>query len=171
MKNWTQIYIRGEDEDCYIRQVGEGRWFYISCIDIHSATGDKTGERYLSEVKYLNLTDIPQEQIDKAVIGNEEYAFDEAGIVEACLSYGFGAPLDQFGDKYYAVRAMAKARRKAESYIKYPLDLEEALDKPCNKIGSTAREYGRGDTMSALYRADPSDKMCNIIKKMHGIVT
>lgn len=46
--------------------------------------------------------------------------------------------------------------------------LEERLDRPVNRIGSTAREYGKGDTESALHRG-PFDTGKQIMRKMHGL--
>src|SRR6185437_2113302 len=76
----------------------------------------------------------------------------ELVLVEACVSYGHAQPLDSSSGNTRPANVRANARRIAESLMRDMVKLESALDRPVNRIGSTAREYGRGDINAALFR-------------------
>jgi hypothetical protein len=89
-------------------------------------------------------------------------------LVEACIQYGLGAPLETFTGKSHPRRIRAKAVRFAYECMKDRTKVNTLLDRPVNAIGSTAREYGQGDVTSALLRG-PVDATKSLMRKMHGI--
>lgn len=72
-------------------------------------------------------------------------------LAEALSSYGAYAPLWQEAgtNAHKLVRA---ARAESRSLSSDPVAYEAAMERPVNKIGSTAREYQYGDTKSAILR-------------------
>lgn len=71
--------------------------------------------------------------------------------VEALASYGAAAPLWQDGgtNAHALMRAGKRESRELEASAER---YEAAMDRPVNKIGSTAREYAAGDLNSAILR-------------------
>ncbi len=70
---------------------------------------------------------------------------------EALASYGAAAPLWQDSGTN-AHQLMRAGKRESRELTADPARLEAALDRPVNKIGSTAREYAAGDINSAILR-------------------
>ncbi len=87
--------------------------------------------------------------------------------VEACIQYGLGEPLETFTSSKYPVRLRARARRAAEAFMKNASALQSALDRPVNAIGSTAREYGRGDYDTAMMRG--GTPLHALMRKIAGV--
>lgn len=165
---WEDIGYGSDDTEKYIASIGDRRYFCIELLHMHALTGDNSGEKYCSEVKYLDLKDLKESDIEKAKQEINYEDIPEIAIAEWCIQYGFAAPLDQFGGDKYPARILAQAKRCALEYIKDNNALEKALDKPCNGIGSTAREFMRGDLDSAMKRLvlDPTaDALVGIIKQ------
>ena len=92
----------------------------------------------------------------------------ELVLLDACLSYGIYAPIDSddsdpLWDEDYdepgeddelAHQILESARLLAEQYIGEDgyAALQVRLDRPVNAIGSTARDFGRGDSLAGLRR-------------------
>lgn len=149
---------------------------------------DERGERpeYVCEVKRVDLPSMPAEQLERALkcVGlrreGDTIVSDSGDIVanrtrqvqyvlaEACISYGCAEPLDTFSGDKYPARVRASARRVAEGLMRDAAALEVRRQRPVNRIGSTAAEYGRGDIESALDRG-PFDTGKNLMRKLHGL--
>lgn len=71
-------------------------------------------------------------------------------LVEALHGHGSRAPLGSWDGDYQAV--LRRAGKEAARLMQDPDELENALELPVNKIGSTAREYRSGDIASAVLR-------------------
>ncbi len=90
---------------------------------------------------------------------------DELVKVDCLVSYGCSAPVHTESGNSYPLRVRAAARRHAEELMADDDAAEYALNQPVNRIGSTAREYGRGDLDSAMDRwkeaveAEPTTEM------------
>jgi hypothetical protein len=97
-----------------------------------------------------------------------EGASFEFAVVECCIQYGLGAPLETFTGNKYPERIRAQARRYAEECMRDSTLLQDRLARPVNAIGSTAAEYGRGDIDSALHRG-PSDAAKQLMRQLHGL--
>jgi hypothetical protein len=92
---------------------------------------------------------------------------DEANA-EACNSYGNKAPLHEVST---GSRDKAFRECRAESYrLDDDALYAEALDRPVNALGSTAREYAKGDFDSALARGLlANNPNARIMAKMQGV--
>jgi hypothetical protein len=182
--NWIDYY------GMWARKARDGAWYVLRWTNLFDAGGkDFVDTPYECEVKYLSFADMSVETIasalrscgyvvspdgrsirqeyDGSVVCNGEYF--EACLVECCIGYGLGAPLETFAGKSYPTRIRAEARRYAESCMKDVALREERLSRPVNRIGSTAREYGVGDIDAALHRG-PFDIGKNLVRRLHGMV-
>ncbi len=176
----------------WARRANDGSFYIIEFTNMYEACGESDCKRdgqsqYVCEVKRVDLTDLSDDKIKSALdcVGltrtggriysnGEEIADDSEDerryqivLVEACVSYGYAQPLDTFSGNVRASNVRAQARRAAGALMRDAAKLETALERPVNKIGSTAREYGRGDVNAALFRG-PVDTTKSIILKMHG---
>lgn len=151
--NWTEYGGR------WARRIDATRYHVIRFENCAEWGDGATGYHCdLSEVDITNgqladaleSCDVPTDGLDEygQVIPPNVYRLM---LVEALSGYGAYAPLwsDSGRNAHKLVRA-AKAesrrlRRDAGAYYK-------AMDRPVNKIGSTAREYAAGDISSAILR-------------------
>lgn len=86
--------------------------------------------------------------------------------VEALSSYGAYAPLwqDASGNSWALIRA---AKRESRMLTSDSEAYEQRMDRPVNRIGSTAREYAAGDTSSAILRGlAEGDQVADIMARM-----
>jgi hypothetical protein len=190
MKGWTDLGSDVSWEDYggkWGRKGPDGAWYVVRFDNLEDAMGRDAPHKFSCDVLRVDLRQIPEKEQESARrcvgLDLEEYgdpAVREVAQVEACVSYGTYAPLDNFeGDKYPA-RLRADARRKAEEYMRDAKALDTALDRPVNAIGSTARDFGRGDIMAGLNRyaddvamgKDPGDNTAKnlMLKISHGIL-
>lgn len=145
MRGWIELCSDVNWQDCHgmwAKKAKDGSWYVLRWINLYDATGEKECRRddipqYYCEVKRLALSELTKKQKKQACenIGlvfapqKEEYQiidkhgeladkFKEYALVQACISYGFGAALHtETGDKLpRSIRA--KARRFAESACK-----------------------------------------------------
>jgi hypothetical protein len=196
MKGWTDAGSDTNWEDyggLWARRAPDGSWYVLRWTNLWDAAGEDSGlDKYECDVKRIHLGETPKREIDSAlkscgwslreedgkpivvndwegtpvVVGDAEHF--ELCLVECCVGYGLGAPLESFTGSKYPLRIRAEARRYAEQCMKDDDLLEERLDRPVNAIGSTAREYGAGDIDAALQRG-PFDTSKNLVRKMHGL--
>ena len=138
----------------------DGSWYIVQWTDMHDATGDDSGDRWLAEVRRIALAEVPPRELASALqcVGCEDSDPSELACIEACNSYGVYSPLESFGGSKYAERIRASARRYALGLMSDASALDSALDRPVNAIGTTAREWGRGDIDAPLrrYAENPS---------------
>jgi hypothetical protein len=122
-----------------------------SGIDIH-----------ISQVTRVDLTEVPQKEIDSALEScgpDFDYWPEPVSVedrqwatVESLVDYGCGAPMGEYTHPHRADCARADARRAVEEMVADSDKTEALLDRPVNRIGSTARDFGRGDVMAGLDR-------------------
>ena len=129
-------------------------------------------DEFNAEVKSLNLQDLDPREL-KSALDSCGWRWDPDGIIrndydneplvndkdeslivalDVCLRYGLGCPLWSDTATGHPLRLRAAARREAESLMNDPDALDELLDRPVNKIGSTAREFGAGNIQAAFDR-------------------
>lgn len=161
--------IRDDDDVVDVRQVGPRAFQFVEIMDLHAATGDNCGERYHGEVVLVDLNAIPAEEIASArrSCGWEDTPDSDLATAEMCFSYGCRARLwnDASNNRSQLMRA-AKSEARA---LLDPDAFEDAMDRPVNAIGSTAREFMQGDIASALQRAcEAGDPAGRIMAKMYG---
>lgn len=184
MKGWQDI---GSDVNWsdyggnWAKKSASGVWFVVRFINMWDACGERDCQvngtpRYLAEVVSVDLNEISeatQRQALECVGAENEGNLPELARVEACVSYGAHAPLDSFSGHSYPARVRANARRAAEALMADESALEAKLERPVNRIGSTAREYMQGDLDAALIRYQAgegdSDPGRDIMLKMHGM--
>jgi hypothetical protein len=157
------------------KRAKDGSWYVIDFTNMVDACGEEAADApYVCEVKRVDLSELTDANRRAALdcvgldLEDVEPRHREAALVEACVSYGFMQPLDSFSGARHAARIRANARRAAEALMRDAGALETALERPVNKIGSTAREYGRGDCDTALSRG-PFDPAKNLMRKLRGM--
>jgi hypothetical protein len=149
----------------WYRKASEGQYHIIELTNMDECCGrDNEGQpTYCVDLSLIDLTEIPVDAMTSALCscGLEDRPLnlnawdtwtenDRLMLVECLHSYGTKAPLWQDSGNAYAP-LLQQAR--AESHA---LDNDEAmtaaLDRPVNRLGSTAAEFMRGDLDSALLR-------------------
>ena len=111
--------------------------------------GDTTYNVSLSEV---DISDT--ERLKDALSGygwEEEGELPELAKVEAMHGHGAKAPLEEYNGNAWR-KLMQEARADSREIMSSDEKYEEAMSKPVNKIGSTAREYQHGDMLSGVLR-------------------
>ncbi len=166
----------------WCKKAKDGSWYVLRFENLLEAGGeDFANTPYSCEVKRIYFPELPKAELDSAlrscgykfsdddlrIVNEHDGSFicckDGQGhpydaqflvLVEACIQYGLGAPLETFTGKSRPRNIRAEAKRYASECMKDHAMLDERLDRPVNAIGSTAREYGRGDVTTALFRAE-----------------
>lgn len=169
MKNWQELSGDVSWEDyggkwCRKDPSHDGRYYVLDFINMDEACGsDNEGhDTYLCEVKIVELNELSAETLKSAMeccgLDFDDWNSPptqeqrELAYVDCCVGYGCAAPVHTEGGSSYPLRVRAAARRYAEELMADAEAAEHALDQPVNRIGSTAREYGRGDLDSAMDR-------------------
>jgi hypothetical protein len=196
MKGWTDIGSDASWDEYggkWAKRARDGSYYVVDFTNMWDACGEEECKRdgqakYVCEVKRVDLSDLSSESIKSALdcvglrLGVDGIVSDQGDViaapgdlrrgelvlVEACVSYGNAQPIDSFSGDNYSSHIRADARRAAEAFMRDAVALETRLERPVNRIGSTAREYGRGDLNSALSRG-PFDPTKNLMRKLHGL--
>ncbi len=150
---WEVIYDDTWKE--IMRHVADRRFHFVKIIDMDDACGsDNKGQpKYHGELRQVDLNDVSERQLQDALkccgAENEENLNDE-WKARCCAEYGCAAPLwdESGGDR----RELERKGKRESRALDDPDALEERMDRPVNKIGSSAREFARGDFDSALSR-------------------
>jgi hypothetical protein len=166
----------------WIRQVAARRYHFLELTNMDEACGrDNEGSpRYVVELSEVDLDaigpdvqrsawescdgDSQIERADSVEVDTTERDLVAAG---ACYQYGAKAPLhsETTSNAHKGIRAC-----RAESY-RLTSDAEAyaaAMERPVNKIGSTAAEYMRGDVNAAILRGcDEGNPSARLMAKMY----
>jgi len=160
----------------WYRQVDATRYHVIELINYWEATGEKDMDKY-----YVSLSevDLNSPQLKEAIkcCGDDENELTDLWKVDSLASYGAKAPLGTWSGSN-ANKLIASAKRESRS-LDNPEAYEEAMSRPVNAIGSTAREYANGDINSAIMRGiekkDPTAELMGKITfgtiNQNGVVT
>jgi hypothetical protein len=162
MSKWR--VLRDDVDLLEVKHIGARKYIFLEVLDMKAHTGE--GAFYV-EVSCVDLDEIPPQGIEEALrsCGAEEEDISNLGTAEACHGYGRKAVLGG-EDSGGAVVARRAGRRIAKEALQ---DLDEAMERTCNALGSTAREYMRGDFMSALGRGCAEGKPdARLVAKMYG---
>lgn len=163
----------------WIKRIDDSRYHVIELINWEEAVGEREaaeiGSRYNvslsvvdltvanldSALRYYGMEDGYWESIDPSMLG---YC-----LTECAHSYGNLAPIsDNNGNNAHKLIREAKAESKR--LIDDPDFYDSMMDRPVNRLGSTAREYQRGDLDSALIRGlFAGDRTCQIMAKIRGL--
>jgi len=154
-----------------IRQSGNRQFQVVELINMDEACGrDNEGQpKYVVELRLVDLDALSEATIKSALdsCGWENMQGDN-NLAECCDSYGAHAPLESFSGNN-AHKLLRQAYHAANELLDSD-SLESALEKPVNKIGSSAREFMNGDFTSAMVRGvESGNPDARIMAKMHGI--
>lgn len=197
IKGWKYLsgpyWWTGEDA-LWGRRAKDGAWWVLHFTDLLDAGGEDFKDTpYECAVKRLSFDELPHEELVAALhscgfklAANEQNEISvyngydnelvakgdgvEPTCLQCCISYGLGAPLAEVSGKRW-LNVRGQARREAESLLRDEHRTKEALDRPVNRIGSTAREMGVGDIMSALARDRPGTDppAMQLMRRLHGM--
>lgn len=184
MKGWTVLYADVSWADyggMWAKSAGNHVWFVLKFENMYEAAGERDckvngTDQYECQVLYLDLKDITAHIIGKAVEGYRDdkvcridsdgswrfrtlrphVDLNECDLVASLVSYGISAPLAYYTSDTAPWKCRNEARRAAEEFMKDEDELESALDRPVNQIGSSARDFGRG-RLGAWDRRDAAD--------------
>ena len=165
-----------EDYDCKMLRHIEGRRYHlINVIDFAYNCGESEAKecgKWAVELKEIDLDLLTDKQINEVMryIGQDtdpDPNMNDEWLVDACADYGCAAPLFQ-GQGNNRGKLIAQAKKESRE-LDDPAKHEEAMNKPVNAIGSTAREFGQGDFTSAMIRgAMQNDPSAKLMLKIHG---
>lgn len=160
----------------------DGAWYILRFENMLDAVGERDlgdDDKYLCEVRRIDLKEVPREEIESAIRGcgpedmdlgsywkhdgtNQVLEFPAKGtktdlyaelaIVDSLDSYGVAAPMESFSGNVRPTSVRANARRYAEELMDDVDAVETALDKPVNALGSTARDFGQGNPLAGQER-------------------
>ena len=169
---WVRTMDFGSGRVLDFRKVGPRAFQYLEIIDMNDACGrDNEGhDKYVCELKLVDLSIMSEKQMKdvRQSCGWDEAPDTDESLAEMAQSYGASAPLYSCSGNSWG-KLLREARKEANNLLD-PDALDEALDRPVNALGSTAREYASGDFDSALTRGVHSgDQNARIMAKMHGI--
>lgn len=172
LPKWTMLWEDPSSGGKFIRQVGIKSFQIIEWIDMDDACGrDNEGQpRYVVDLGFVDLSKLSTAQIEGAMEScgfGRDMVGDLNAIAEACHSYGYKAPL--WSTQTNArVRGIAEAKREANALLDSDA-FRARMQRPVNKVGSTADECMRGDFESAvdrgMLRGDPT---CLLVGKIEG---
>ncbi len=153
----------------------EGRFHVIEVINWNEHENDPEWT-YHVELSEVDLDATSDKQLDDALRScyGEADALSVEGDpnaaqikVEALHGYGSRAPLwDRSGNN---INKLMKEARAESARLDDPAAHEEAMNRPVNKLGSTAREYAQGDIYSAMTRGvSKGEASAKLMAKIHG---
>lgn len=162
----------------WMRHVDGERFHFIRLDNMDEACGrDNEGHpTYSVDLSEVNLSTVTPSEITSAMqcygIDRRDIMTDDddgnaATLAECVRSYGIASPLHSVRTNN-AHKGITECRRESYRLTRDAEAYEAAMERPVNAIGSTAREFGRGDLNSALVRGlEAGDKTARIIGKMY----
>lgn len=124
--------------------------YVIDLINIHECTGETDGDKYNVSVEMVAPSEVSQETKQRAVACYcEDEAFDDMyweRQISILSEYGTTATLES-----YAGNNFTKLLNEAKAYCK-SIDPNDVLDNQANQIGSTNRDFLRGDSLAGMER-------------------
>ncbi len=156
----------------WFRRVGHGAYQVIELTNMDEACGrDNEGhDTYCVELSLVDLNEIPDAEQQCAIrsCGMENEILSHAWLAVACYEYGCKAPLESWSGNAYG-KLLRQARSMAHALKRDAAALAERMERPVNRLGSTAEEYMRGDLDSAMMRGVASgDPTAELIAKISG---
>jgi hypothetical protein len=155
------------------RCVGNRKFQFIEFVNMDEACGrDNEGSsKYNVSLRLVDLNAVSADNIASALRSCSWEGMDITNdtVLAECLdSYGLHAPLQEYNGSN-ARALMRQAYRDANDLLE-PDQLRQALEKPVNRIGSTALEFMQGDLTSAIQRGCESGSPdARIMAKMYGV--
>lgn len=170
-KIWLDAYD-DSDQTLFVGKLSAGVYVFVEILDMEAYCGrDNDGHpKYSGSTAIVDLSAIGEEEITSALRScglDAEENLADLFVAEACFRHGCKAPVwdESSNSRRYLEREGKRQGRAMEDSD----TREEALDRPVNQIGSTAREYMVGDLTSAVQRGcERGDRSAQILAKMHG---
>jgi len=156
----------------WYRKIDDLRYHVIRLDNWEDMAGADASEyTYNVTLSEVNLGDADQLQAAMKSCGWEDGTDDygnplpDLAKVDAMHGFGARAHLGEWNGNNYR-KMLAEAKRESRS-LDDPDTYEDAMNKPVNAIGSTARELQKGDVQSAILRGlaegDPkAELMCKL---------
>lgn len=148
------------------RKIAPRRYHFIELTNMEEARGrDNAGQ----PTYYLTLCEVDLGEVPERCCGLDDDAptLSEDAVADAVRSYGVAAPLHEVSTSN-AHKGLAECRKESYRLTRDAHAHQQALDRPVNRIGSTAREFGRGDLNAAVLRGlKAGNQDAWIIAKMH----
>jgi len=137
----------------FARHVG-GRRFHVVRFDNMDEACGSDNEGYPTYNGTLGEVDLDNAEVEAAIscCGDEDETYADIRLAFMVASYGGAAPLvDESSNN--GNKLVAKLKRMSRELEGDAEHHEELMNRPVNAIGSTAREYARGDFQSAIDRS------------------
>lgn len=155
-----------------IRHTVKRQFQIVELINMDEACGrDNEGQpKYVVELRLVDLDALSQGTIKSALnsCGWEGIHDNDLALAECVDSYGAHAPLESYRGNNG--RKLLREAYKAANLLLNESELEQKLEQPVNKIGSTGREFMNGDFMPAIQRGcESGNPDARIMAKMHGV--
>jgi len=155
----------------WYRRLGERQYRVIELINLKDAMGEESNVTYSVSLKYVDLDEMSQSNIDSAVgccgFPDDLELTDEI-LVEALCVYGLYAPMGNWEGNAY--RSLLRQAKREANNLKDLARFNAAMRRPVNQIGSTALESMRGDYDSALIRGiAKGDNTARLIGRIKGL--
>ena len=160
----------------------------VLCVDLREVTesgaltsalrscGVKLDARPIGEDDEIRLVQEHSGDVAVALDPTNPEPF-ELCLVDACVGYGAYAPLHTESGPNQPINVRGRARAFAEELIReepanvkspiLPSRVDALMERPVNKIGSTGREYMRGDIYSAMRRG-AGNPAVDLVRKMYA---
>ncbi len=161
----------------WYRQINDRCYHVINLVNMWDATGEENQPKYNIQLEEINLDEISQKNIDSAIsccgFDDEQIEEVESGkndlwLIESISTYGCFAHMGNWdGNNFKKLFNLASEESYNLNNERYH---ESRMNRPVNKIGSTAREMMQGDFTSGLIRSIASgDKSARILGKIQGL--
>lgn len=155
---------------CWYRQVSPSCFHVVRIFNWEEEVGEEDGGYHVA----LSEVDTDNAERIKPALDSCGYALDRDGVIytqhsgdvlceaddeksrrlilcECMHGYGAYAPIEDFdGPEFEPL--FAAAVKASNELVEDPDAHEAAMNRPVNKLGSTAREYANGDINSAMMR-------------------
>lgn len=158
----------------WFREIAPRVYHVIELVNMVDAIGERDCERdnvdtYIVELKEIDLDEIDIEPALQCCGWENEPEPCIKMQIDACNLYGSFAPMGSASGNNYRL-LLSEMKRQSRSIETDARHREALLERPVNKLGSTAREMARGDFKPAMIRGIVAgDMRARIIGKMHGL--
>lgn len=136
----------------FVRHIADRRYHAVRFENMEDLGCRETPDqpKYVGSLVEVNLDEVDERTV-KLSCGTEVEDYDDLELAFMAVSYGSYAPLEEEGGNngHEIVRALKRASREIESDAARH---EALMNRPVNALGSTAREFARGDFQPAIDR-------------------
>ena len=193
-KGWRDVGSDCNWEDyhgLWGRRAPDGTYFFLTFTNMEDACGRDALEGDNPMRYHCDVRQVAPKELDAETVAGimSSFGWDEEDMTEMtteevewrlatdAAEYGVYAPLHQEGGMSYPARIRAACYREAENLMTDVVRLDDRLNRPVNRIGSTARDLRGGDIMAGLTRyqeavaagGEDGDPVKELMCKLHGV--